>query len=396
MSRFHSISKGLRARVEGHTFVQYYWWSNGREVSIAMRLFAKLLRKTCRTRGPRLAIIGLLLIVPPLSHPSAAKRTVLLFIVDGLQSDAAKVAMANGAVNMKFFFDNGVWVKEAYCTSPAARAYLPDGSLPWGTAAPPNVAMHTGTHVFESHQMDDVFLAARRENIKSVFAGSAENYASLNTADYCYAVSNTDSIVVDFAIDHLRKDGVRLLSLHVQEQRRYWKGPEEKLRPESDYQHYLLYVDHLLGKVLTALKAEGVWDSTYVIVSSDHGMGMTKQSDHPPSVLSSWEPYMNFYGPGIKKGATIPYAETPDIAVMIDYLLNLSPLRGHTDPAVTVVPKGPTGTLLTNIFENGPAEINHPKFIRRYLASKNWKPSDDYAEYRSAMLLLLREAAQKK
>jgi hypothetical protein len=105
---------------------------------------------------------------------------------------------------------------------------------------------------------------------------------------------------------------------------------------------------------------------------------------------------MNFYGPDIKKGATIPYAETPDIAVMIDYLLNLSPLRGHTDPAVTVVPKGPTGTLLTNIFENGPAEINHPKFIRRYLASKNWKPSDDYAEYRSAMLLLLREAAQKK
>jgi hypothetical protein len=360
------------------------------------RLFAGLWRKTCRSINLPLAIIGLLFTISPLSHPSAAKRTVLLFIVDGLQSDAAKVAMANGAVNMKFLFDNGVWVAEAYCTSPAARVYLPDGSRPWGSAAPPNIAMHTGTHVFESRQMDDVFLAARGANIKSVFAGSAENYTVINTADFCYAVSNSDSIVVDFAIHHLKKDGARLLSLHVQEERRYWRGPEEKLRPESEYQHYLLCVDHLLGKLLDALKAEGVWDSTYVIVSSDHGMGMTKQSDHPPSVLSSWEPYMNFYGPGVKKGKAIPYAETPDIALLIDDLLRLQPLKGHTDPAVTVEPKGPTGTLLTNIFEGGSAEVNHPKFIRRYLKSKNWKPSDDYAEYRLAMLSLMKQFTQKK
>jgi len=363
---------------------------------MSKRLFTGLLRRTCRTTGPRLATIALLFTITSLSYSSSPGRAVLLFIVDGLQSDAARVAIANGAVNMKFLFDNGVWVEEAYCTSPTACVYLPDGSRPWGSAAPPNIAMHTGTHVFESRQMDDVFLAARRANIKSVFAGSAENYTVINTADYCYAVSNTDSIVVDFAIDHLKKDGVRLLSLHVQEARRYWNGPDEKLRPESDYQHYLLYIDHLLGKLLNALKAESVWDSTYVIVSSDHGMGMTRQSDHPPSVLSSWKPYMNFYGPGIKKGKAIPYAETPDIAVLIDYLLKLTPLKGHTDLAVTVEPRGPTGTLLTNIFENGAVEIDHPKFIRRYLESKNWKPSDDYAEYRLAMLSLMKQLAQKK
>jgi|GEM_PF-581121 len=328
--------------------------------------------------------------------PHAPGTAVLLFVIDGLQSDAAKVAIANGASNMKFLFDNGVWAEEAYCSCPAPIVYLPDGSRPWGTAAPPNVAMHTGTHVFESKQMDDIFLAARRAKLKSVFSGSAENYKVFSTADYCFALSNADSAVVDFAIDHLRRDGVRLLSVHVQETRRNWTGPEDKTKPGSKYQNYLLTVDHLLEKLLRALKDEGVWDSTYVIVSSDHGMGMTKQSNHPASVISSWQPYMNFYGPGIKKGATIPYAESPDIAILIDFLLRLTPLQGHLDPKVSIDPTGTTGTLLTNIFENNPTWFDHPKLVRRYLQSKNWKPSDDYADYRSAMLSLMKDLAPKK
>jgi hypothetical protein len=332
----------------------------------------------------------------PIANSPKTGRAVLLFIVDGLQTDAAKVAMAHGAANMKSFFDHGVWVEEAYCSSPSGRLYLPDNSMPWGTAAPPNVAMHTGTHVFESRQMDDIFLAARRAGIKSVFSGSAENYKVFNTADFCYAVSNADSAVIDFAIAHLKHHGVRLLSIHVQETRRYWTGPECKTNPQSAYQHYLLTVDLFLGEVVKALKTSGTWDSTLVIVASDHGMGSTKQSDHPASVLSSWQPYMNFYGPGIKKGATTPYAETPDIAILIDHFLGLTPLQGHTDPMISFEPRGTTGTLLTDIFEKNWSRLVHPKLIRRYLESRDWHPSDDYAEYRSAMLSLMKEPASKK
>jgi hypothetical protein len=332
----------------------------------------------------------------PIVDSPKTGRAVLLFIVDGLQSDAAKVAMACGAANMKFFFEHGVWVEEAYCSSPSGRLYLPDNSMPWGTAAPPNVAMHTGTHVFESRQMDDIFLAARRAGIRSVFSGSAENYKVFNTADFCFAVSNADSAVIDFAINHLKNDGVRLLSVHVQETRRNWTGPEDKTNPESKYQRYLLTVDLLLGKVIEALKSEGAWDSTFVIVSSDHGMGTTRQSDHPASVISSWQPYMNFFGPGIRKGATIPYAETPDIAILIDHLLRLTPLQGHTDMTVSIDPRGTTGTLLTNIFDNTPDTLDHPKLVRRYLESRDWHPTDDYAEYRLAMLTLLKELSGKK
>ena len=352
-----------------------------------------------RNRIVRRSLLLLLSLIFTLSATHAdrgpAHRALLMFIIDGLQSDAAKVAMENGAHNLKFFFDNGVWAKEAYCACPAAIAYLPDGSRPWGTAAPPNVAMHTGTHVFESKQMDDIFLAARRAGIRSVFSGSAENYKVFNTADYSFAVSNADSAVIEFAIAHLRLDGARLLSIHVQETRRNWTGPEDKIKPGSKYQNYLLTVDHMLGKLMNALKDEGVWDSTYVIVASDHGMGMTKESNHTASILSSWQPYMNFYGPGIKKGATIPYAESPDIALMIDFLLRLPPLQGHTDPTVSIDPPGTTGTLLTNIFENNPTDLEHPKLIRKYLESKEWKPSDDYAEYRAAMITFVKELKSK-
>jgi hypothetical protein len=357
---------------------------------------AQTSRKPSGTRAGVALLLSLLFFPPIHCHAVAPHRTVLLFIVDGLQSDAAKVAMVHGAVNMKFFFENGVWVEEAYCSSPSGRLYLPDNSMPWGTAAPPNVAMHTGTHVFESKQMDDIFLAARRAGIRSLFSGSADNYKVFNTADFFYAASNADSAVVVFAIDHLKKDSVRLLSLHVQETRSNWTGPEDKLNPDSKYQHYLLTVDRFLGNLVDAIKSVGSWDSTYVIVSSDHGMGETPRSDHPAYVLSSWKPYMNFFGPGIKKGATIPYAETPDLAILIAHLLRLPALMGHTDPAVHITPRGTTGTLLTNIFENGPDTINHPRLIRRFLESRSWKPSDDYAEYRSAMLSLIKELAEKK
>jgi Sulfatase len=325
-------------------------------------------------------------------HNSYAETYVLVFIVDGLQSDAARVAANNGADNFKFFIENGVTVKEAYCSCPAPYLRLPDGSLPWGTSSPPNVAIHTGTHVFESRQMDDIFLSARRGHIKSVFAGGAENYKEFNTADFCYYSNQSpDSVLVQFGLNHFLNDGVRLIRLHVQRIRNYWTGPKDKIIRGSKYQNYLLYVDSLLGKLVQSFKEKNIWDSTYVIVSADHGMGMSEKSEHPASDSSSWSVCMNFYGPGIKKGKTIPYAETPDIAIMVNHFFKLPPLKGHTDPKVNIKPKGTTGTLLTNIFYGNPDEVKHPHFIKRYLESVNWKPSDEYAEYRKAMLNYIKE-----
>jgi hypothetical protein len=326
----------------------------------------------------------------------ADEPVVIVFIIDGLQPDAARVAAANGAENIKFLIENGVCVRETYCTSPAPRMFLPDGSLPWGTSSSPNVAIHTGTHVFESRQMDDIFLSARRAKIKSVFAGGASNYSEFTTPDFCYSGSLSDSVVVQHGIYHLKNNKARLIRLHLQQIRDSWSGPADKLNPGSPYQKAIQNADALLGKLIQAVKSEKVWENTYVIVAGDHGMGTTKESDHPPSVLSSWSPFICFYGPGIKKGKTIPYAETPDLALMINHFLNLNPLQGHTDPKVNIETKGVTATFLSNIFEGNPDEIAHPKMIRKYLESKNLKPSDDFAEYRLAMMHFIKELTSKK
>lgn len=329
----------------------------------------------------------------------AGEPVVLVFVIDGLQDDALLTAAANGADNLKFLIDNGVRVEEAYSTSPAPRMYLPDGSLPWGTTSSPNVSMHTGTHVFGSRQMDDIFLSARRAGIKSVFAGGAGNYKEFTTADFLYYGSLADTEVVRHGIEHFTKDGTRLIRLHLQEIRRSWTGPACKTDPSSRYIKAICHADSLLGVLIDTFKQAGVWNDVFITVSGDHGMGVTERSDHPPSIRSSWMTCMLFYGPGIRKGGAIPYAETPDMAVMINYFMGQPPLRGHTDPAATVVPKGVTGTFLSAIFEKSPDGVKaaeHPNVIRRYLEANNWSPSDEYVHYHNGMLALIRELAPKQ
>jgi hypothetical protein len=107
-------------------------------------------------------------------------------------------------------------------------------------------------------------------------------------------------------------------------------------------------------------------------------------------VLSSWKNVLTVYGPGVKKGATIPYAETPDIPILAAHLLKLAPLKGHTDPTVTLAHKGVTGTLLTNVFEGAPTELAHPRYIEKYLNTGTYTGSGTrYADYRLGMLKLL-------
>ena len=314
---------------------------------------------------------------------------VIQFIIDGIDANTIRTAVANGATTTGALLKQSVVAQTYYCTSPAARLQLPDGSLPWGGSTSSNVAMHTGTHVFESKKMDDIFLNARRAGIKSVFAGGSPNYVIFDTVDYLYYGNDlTDQQVIDRGLQHLNKDGARLLRLHPQHIRDHWHGPSDTTNPKSEYvQYFVKTVDPLLAQLIAGLKSAGVWERTYIILGSDHGMGQTSQSGHPPSVLSSWQTFMAFYGPGVKKGATIPYAEGPDVAVMTNAFLGLPPLKGHLDDSLPANLRGVTGVYLANIFEGGPADIKHPRLIERYLHSG--PPGDTYMDYRAAMIKLL-------
>jgi hypothetical protein len=130
---------------------------------------------------------------------------------------------------------------------------------------------------------DDIFLAARAAGIKSVFSGGDANYAALTTADFRYAASVSDAMVVQQAI------------------------------------------------------------------------------------------------------------ALPDVAVTTMRFFGLPPLEGHTSPAVSLAVNGPTGTVLTNLFQGGQDEVAHPRIIERYLKLNTFPASgDDYGHSRAAMLSLLK------
>ena len=96
-------------------------------------------------------------------------------------------------------------------------------------------------------------------------------------------------------------------------------------------------------------------------------MGTLTKSNHLSEQLSSWQIYMNFYGPGIKKGATIPYAESPDVALMTNHFMGLPPLKGYTSKIESLKNSNTTGVFLKNIFEGNSEDLNHPKWIKTYL-----------------------------
>lgn len=319
--------------------------------------------------------------------------TVVLFIIDGLMPDAAEVAIKNGAENLKFFMKNGVTVDEAYCLSPARRVTLPDGSEPWGGATPPNLGMHTGTHLFENSHIDDVFLSARRSGIKSVFSGGHDLYKVFTTPDYTYAQTGySDNQVVQHAIDHVKKGGINFFRLHLQEIRYSWSGPESRINPKSDYQKSILNADKELGRFVECLKSEGLWENCYFIISSDHGMGQGKETRHYANDLTSWKIYMNFYGKGIKKGVSIPYAESPDVAIMVNHLLKSDDLKGYTVKTDRLKIVKPTGILLSNIFEGNSDTVEHPMWVKKYLIRSNWKPEKSYLHYRNNIMELINQS----
>ncbi|MFD2727672.1 sulfatase-like hydrolase/transferase [Hyunsoonleella rubra] len=311
---------------------------------------------------------------------------VVQFIIDGLMKDAVETAIDAGAEHLKYFAENGVVVEEAYSNSPVGRVKLPDGSEPWRGASPPNIGMHTGTHVFETQHLDDIFLSARRKGIKSVYVGGHTLYDVFTTADTHYAEIMPDQKVVELGIKHIKEDGARLVRLHLQEIRSSWKGPEGKTNPDSKYIMAILNVDEQLGRLVDFLKNEGLWENSFFIISADHGMGILKKSNHLSEQLSSWQIYMNFYGPGIKKGATIPYAESPDVAIMTNHFMGLPALKGYTSKVDYLKQSSTTGTFLKNIFDGNPESLDHPKWIKTYLDENAGSPPNDYLHYREAML----------
>ena len=141
--------------------------------------------------------------------PKVANPVVIQFVVDGIDYNTVRTAVATGASTLGTLLKEGVTADTYYCTSPAPRLHLPDGSSPWGGSTSSNVAMHTGTHLFESNRPHLPQRAACRHHVG--VRGRLAQHAIFKNADSLYYGANelTDEIVVDHGLRHLTKDNAR-------------------------------------------------------------------------------------------------------------------------------------------------------------------------------------------
>ena len=231
-----------------------------------------------------------------------------------------------------------------HSTSPAAVIQLPPGcpggTEPWGFASSGNVAVHTGCHLFES-SADGRHLPgrARRRDALGVLRRRAQLPRVRHRRTSTTATGWTTPTAAGRAIAHLKNDGARLVRIHLQRIRDVWTGPADKTNPRLGVPPALVtVVDRLLGDVIQALKdggASGTAATSSLGLRPRHGGRRRQRARRRRAV--SWNPVLAFYGPGLKKGATIPYAELPDVAVTVAHLLGAAPAarpaRSRRDPA---------------------------------------------------------------
>jgi Type I phosphodiesterase / nucleotide pyrophosphatase len=336
---------------------------------------------------------------PMLDGGANTGATAVIFFIDGLTPQAVDTALGAGMVpNIKFLLDNGVRVQLSHPATPTARVVLPDGSMPNGGSTAGNRVPHTGTHLIEANHdgLDDIFKEATAAGLKSLLVADDPNYSAFTTPTVHEIITTapgaaTDDQVISRFVTLYQMNKPRLIRIHLQHIRTAWVGPDGLTTASSPYIQYLIADDKRLGTFIQALKDGGVWDNTYFVLGSDHGMGVTLASAHPANERPSWNNFMAFYGPGLKKGATIPYAENPDIPVTLVKLLGLPPLKGHTAANVTIAVKGPTGQYLSNLLAGAPADLTppHPKYMEQFLMTTP-ALEDNYAQYRDGMIRLIK------
>jgi len=64
--------------------------------------------------------------------PHIQNPIVIQIMVDGIDANTVRTAVANGAATVGGLLKQGVTAQTYYCTSPAPQLILPDGSKPWG------------------------------------------------------------------------------------------------------------------------------------------------------------------------------------------------------------------------------------------------------------------------
>jgi hypothetical protein len=111
----------------------------------------------------------------------------------------------------------------------------------------------------------------------------------------------------------------------------------------SLYRQALAKADAHLGTLIAELKKHGMYDSTLIFVTGDHGQ--TVEGGHPPFAQDAWPMPLVVAGPGIKAGGQFPYSEQIDVVPTLTYLMGVK------------APENAMGRIMAEALINPPANV---------------------------------------
>jgi membrane-anchored protein YejM (alkaline phosphatase superfamily) len=195
----------------------------------------------------------------------------------------------------------------------------------------PNPMLHEGT----------IFLKPENKMIQEMISPKYQTAFVVNTTAYnsvgrgfstCIMDNSlTDDQTVEQSIKLLENQDIRFMRVHLQTPgaigTQIAMSSEGKPYARNIFGEGSLYVDavensdKLLGKFIDYLKKTGKWETSVLIVTSDHGQ--SKVGWHPMLDEDSWVTPLVFIGSGIARGRRLPYFEHTDLAPTIAWLLGV-------------------------------------------------------------------------
>jgi predicted AlkP superfamily pyrophosphatase or phosphodiesterase len=172
----------------------------------------------------------------------------------------------------------------------------------------------------------DIFDTAHNAGMRTVMIVGKEKLSQVTeptSLDYYAFVDNTDEITDLYTIDQLAirqiQTGFQVMFVHFPMGDLY--GHEYGWMSRSQLNAYA-EDDLALGRILDALRENGMFKSTLIIVTSDHGGHDTTHGENIPLDMNI--PWV-VSGPGVKHSQLITQVNTMDTAATAAYALGLPP-----------------------------------------------------------------------
>lgn len=291
---------------------------------------------------------------------SKIAERVIVFIIDGLHWKAPQ--QLNMPV-LNALAAAGTYIAQSQMIVPHHPTVGEYGQL--HTCSFPNPVLQEGT----------LFLQRGHKMLQDMFAAQGTTAFVTNTKAYetvskgfdidIQEPSLSDEGVVDESISllHQHEHEIAYMRIHLQtpgNEGRFltYTSPDLPYYRNiwgagSPYAAAVENADRLLGKLVDELKQTGKWDTTLLIVTSDHGQ--SQQGWHPVIDEDSTKTPMLFVGPSIAVNRQLPYFEHTDLSPTIAGLMGVA--APNTD--------GGAGVFVKAMLAAEPADaVEHPRYIQ--------------------------------